>query len=460
MRTLIKGGYVLSMDPQVGELPAGDVLVEDGRIAAIAPDIDADAELVDASGTIVAPGFVDTHRHLWNSTLRGYLPNCTVSQYASKVLGGVGSVIRPQDVETSELLGALELLDSGITTVLDWSHCNNGPDFDQAKIGALRQSGVRAIYGHGTPAGREWLSWEKPLPHPAQELRKLRETEFASDDQLLGLAMAARGPAQTPESIVVQDWALARELGLMITIHCGARWPGATAKPVQVLARLGLLGADVNYSHLNETSEDDLRLIAASGGTVSISPLIELMMGHGRPPTGRLLACGLRPTLSCDAMVDVPGDMFTQMRTALAFERQAGLPDDTAADYTPDLTAREVLKFATVDGAASLGLGGKTGSLTVGKQADIIMVSAGHVNTMPMTDPVGTIVTQADRGNVDSVFVAGRPVKRHGRLLDVDLNQLRSRVESSRDYILGRAGQLAQPHTSVLPSGPTGAAGR
>jgi 5-methylthioadenosine/S-adenosylhomocysteine deaminase len=441
-RTLVKGGFVLSMDPHAGDLPVGDVLIEDGRIAAIAPAIDADAECVDAAGTIVLPGFVDTHRHLWNTTLRGYLPECTVPLYGAKVLGAVGSVIRPEDTEIGELLGALDLLDSGITTVLDWSHCNNGPDYDQAKIGALRESGIRAIYGHGTPAGLAWRSHDNPLPHPAAELRKLRETEFSSDDQLLGLAMAARGPGTTPDAIVERDWALARELGLMITIHCGARWPGSHAQPVQDLERLRLLGPDVNYAHLNETSDADLRLIADSGGTVSISPMIELMCGHGRPPTGRLLAAGLRPTLSADATVNVPGDMFTEMRTALAYERHLALPDDIAADFTPSLTARDVLEFATVDGAAALGLGGKTGSLTVGKQADIIMIAAGQVNTIPVTDPVGTVVTQAGRGNVDSVFVAGRPVKRHGVLLGTDLARLRSRVEDSRDYILGRTGQL------------------
>jgi cytosine/adenosine deaminase-related metal-dependent hydrolase len=441
-RLIIRNTFVLSMDPVVGDQAGADILVEDGRIVEIARGLHADGPELDATGTVAIPGFVDTHRHLWNTTLKGFLPNCIVADYAEKVLGGVGLTVRPEDAYAGNLLGALDALNAGVTSILDWSHCNNGPEHTDRRIAALHESGIRGLFAHGWPAGYEWFSHDDPKPHPGDEVRRLRAGVFSSDDQLLGLALAARGPGLSPDEVVEADWALARELDIIVSIHCGARWPGALLSPVRDLARLGLLGPDVNYSHLNETSADELALIADSGGSASISPLIELMMCHGLPATGRLLNAGIRPTLSVDAVTNVPGDMFGQMRVALAYERSRALPEDASTIYRPELTARDVLEFATIDGARALRLDSKVGSLRPGKQADIVLIRADDIGTMPLNDPIATVVTQADASNVDSVFVAGRAVKRGGKLLGVDVERIRRLAEDARYRMLEDIGAV------------------
>jgi len=198
--TLIKGGFVVSMDDTIGDRPSNDVLVEDGRIVAIDRDLEnapgaAGAEVIDATGCIVAPGFVDTHRHLWESTLRGSMPSCTLDQYLGTVIGAFGPAYRPEDVYVGNHLGALEALNAGVTTIVDWSHCNNTPEHADAGIRALRDAGIRAMYAHGTPAAGEWV-FDSTLPHPA-DARRVRDEHFGPEDDLLTFALAVRGPGVT-----------------------------------------------------------------------------------------------------------------------------------------------------------------------------------------------------------------------------------------------------------------------
>src|SRR4029450_9162688 len=179
-----------------------------------------------------------------------------------------------------------------------------------------------------------------------------------------------------------------------------------------------------------------------TGGKASIAPYVEMLMGHGPPPTGKMLARGGRPSLSVDVVSSVPGEMFTQMRTALAYDRILEFTDTPDVAFAPTLTHKDVLDFATIDGARSIGLEDRVGSLTPGKQADIVLLNVNAINTAPMIDPIGTIVVFADTSNVDSVFVAGRPVKRHGQLVDADLDRTFRKLDESRNHILGEGGLL------------------
>jgi cytosine/adenosine deaminase-related metal-dependent hydrolase len=436
-RLLIRNGFVVSMDYAVGDVPSGDVLVEDGKIAEIGRGLDvSEAEEIDATGMIVMPGFVDTHRHTWQTPVRGVLPCCTLDHYFAVMLGSVGGHYRPEDVQIGNYAGALEALNGGVTTLLDWSHINNTPDHSDAAIQGLKDAGIRAIYAHGVPTGGEWWAFSE-LDHP-EDIRRIRDTYFTSDDGLITLALAARAPGNSNFEVAKHDWALARDLGIRISVHVGMRLTDIHVTHVKNMHDLGLMGDDTTYIHCTDSTDEELDLIKETGGTASVAPYVEMLMGHGRPPTGKLLERGIPVSLSVDVVSSVPGEMFTQMRTALVHERIGAFTETPDEAFAPTLTHRDVLEFATIEGARACALEDRVGSLAPGKQADIVLLKVNAINTAPMVDPVGTIVVFADTSNVDSVFVAGRAVKRSGELVNVDVDDVLRKLDESRNHILSR----------------------
>jgi 5-methylthioadenosine/S-adenosylhomocysteine deaminase len=428
-RLLVRGGHVVSMDPAIGDLPA-DVLIEDGIIAEIRPAISADAQIIDAAGTIVLPGFVDTHRHTWNSLLRGAQPDYTLADYMATMHGRLSRRYRPQDLYAGALLGAWDALNAGITTILDYAHLNPTVEHAEAGIDGLRDAGIRARYAHGSASG---VDREPGTPEQPGYVPRLRDRFGAGGLLTFGIAFGSPyGEA---------DWALVDELAVPATVHACARssgsWPAAHA--IADLAGRGMLRAGTVYSHCNIATDEELRLVAESGGYVSVAPYIEMLMGHGRPVTSRAVAQGLRPALGIDVISSGPGDMFSQMRAAYAHARLEQTPEDPDAPYRPAITARDVLGFATRDGAAACGLGQVTGTLTPGKQADLILVRADQVNTIPVIDPVGTLLAAADVSTVDTVLVGGRVRKRGGELVGLDLGRLRGLVDQSTEHLLAGA---------------------
>src|SRR5215813_2321523 len=439
--TLVKGGYILTLDPTLGDLPNADVLIEGNIITSVGQNLTAgvNANVIDARHCIVIPGFVDTHRHTWQTPVRGVLPSCTLDEYFSGMLDNIGLQYRAEDVYIANLMGALEALNAGITTLLDWSHVNNTPEHADAAIAGLAESGIRAVYAHGVPVGSsDWWAYSS-REHP-EDIRRIRTQYFQSDDQLLTLALAARAPGNTTPEVATHDWKLARDLGIRISVHVGMRLTGVHVHHVKTLHELGLMGPDTTYIHCTDSTDEELDLIARSGGSASVAPFVEMLMGHGVPPTGRLVARGVRPSLSIDVVSSVPGEMFTQMRTALVQERILAFTDTPDIAFAPSLTHRDVLEFATVDGARACALDHKIGTIAPGKQADIILVRTDQVNVAPVIDPVATVVICADTSNIDTVFVAGRIVKQDGRLLRVDLPSLLRRLDNARDYLLAHAG--------------------
>jgi cytosine/adenosine deaminase-related metal-dependent hydrolase len=442
-RLLIRNGFVVSMDPDVGEIPNGDVLVENGVIVEIGRGLDVSGvEEIDATGMIVMPGFVDTHRHTWQTPVRGVLPSCTLDEYFAAMLGNVGGHYRPEDVLIANHAGALEALNAGVTTLLDWSHISNTPEHSDAAIQGLKDSRIRAVYAHGIPTGtgENWWGFSE-LEHP-KDIRRIRETYFPSDDGLLTLALAARAPGNSNFEAAKHDWELARELDIRITVHVGMRLAGVHVHHIKNMDDIGIMGPDTTYIHCTDSTDEELDLIAATGGTASVAPYVEMLMGHGPPPMGRLLERGVRPSLSVDVVSSSPGEMFTQMRTALAHTRIGAFTDTPDEPFAPTLTHRDVLEFATIDGARTCGLDDRVGSLAPRKQADIVLLKTNAINTAPVVDPTATIVVFSDTSNVDSVFVAGHAVKRDGKLVDVDLNQIFARLDESRNHILSGGGLL------------------
>jgi cytosine/adenosine deaminase-related metal-dependent hydrolase len=452
-RTLIRGGQVLTVDPSLGNLPRGDVLIEDGKIVAVDAEINADADVIDADGFIVLPGFVDTHRHTWEAAIRGCAPNATLDDYFVEVLDSFAPLYRAEDVYASNLAGALECLNAGITTLVDWSHINNTPDHPDAAVQALKETGIRAQYAYGsanTSLADYWF--ESKLVIPGDDVRRIRDAHFASDDGLLTLALATRGPGFCTDDVVRAEWALARELGIPITVHVAMGRLAGRFGMINQLNNLGLLGPDTTYIHCCYFSEDEWRLVADSGGTISIAPQIEVQMGHGWPPVMKAIEYGLRPSLSIDVVTTAPGDMFTQIRSAFGTERAR-----VNAEYwvknepVPEtmLTAKDMLEMATLNGAHVAGLEARTGSLTPGKRADVILIDARAINVAPVHDPVAAVTLCADVSNVDTVIVDGVVRKQRGVLVGVDMDRVRGLVENSRDHLLEAAAQRAAAAQAV-----------
>jgi cytosine/adenosine deaminase-related metal-dependent hydrolase len=413
-RILLKGGCVLSLDPKIGDFDTADVLIEGSRIAAVGPNLTAAATVIDASNTIVMPGFVDTHRHMWQGALRNSLPDGVLNDYMQDILG-VRPLMRPEDVRIGDLVSALGAINAGVTTVLDWSHIGNTPEHTDAAIDGLRASGVRAVYGFGAGAG---------ATHYPNDIRRLRKQHFSSPDQLLTLALAG--------GMSASEWRVARDAGAPISVHAGGTLAGLEQS----------LGPDVTYIHCTTFTVAAWKLVASSGGHVSIACPVEMQMGLGVPPIQQALDHGIRPSLSVDVETEMPGDLFTQMRSVFTLQRMLALnPAAGASRPQPRLlTVRDVVEFATIAGARANQLDRKVGTLTPGKEADIIMLRTDAINVMPLNNALGAVVLAMDTSNVDTVFIAGRVMKQGGRLVGVDLNRIRQDAERSRDYVAGKAG--------------------
>lgn len=430
-RKVIKGGMVLSLDPRVGDGVA-DILVEGDTIVAIRPGIDAaDAEVVDASGMIVMPGFVDTHRHIWEGLLRNIgtdVPLEGRAGYIQFVLHKLAPAFRPEDAYAGNLVSALGAINAGVTTLLDWSHIQGSPAHTDAVIQALEDSGMRGVFAYGFPW---WGKWEER--QPSWFVRAATE-HFPTTDQKLTLALAAAGPEFTDFEVARDHWKLARETGARITTHVGVGSYGREGK-VQEMGEAGLLGPDTTYIHCTTLNDTEIQMIVDTGGTVSLAAPVEMMMGHGMPPVQKFLDRGLAPSLSVDVETNVPGDMFNQMRSIFALQRNIA-----AAEGKAPVDSSDVLRFATLEGAKACGLDAKVGTLTPGKRADIVLLRTDLLNVTPLNDPATAVVTGMDSSNVDSVMIDGRWMKRSGMLLHVDWPGVRQMVDESRDRVIAKSG--------------------
>jgi len=442
-RLLIKGGTILSMDPAIGDLAKGDMLVENGEISAVAVDIPAHgAEVVDARGMIVMPGFIDTHRHMWQGLLRNIGPDDLLGDYLNQILFGFAPIITAEEVFWGNTISALSAVNAGVTTVLDWSHIATSQEHTDAAIDALRRAGVRAVYGYGPNFGLA-TPWYQNLnnPYPGDIVR-LRNQYFSSEDQLLTLALAAAGPEFAPVDAAAIEWSVARDVGAPISVHVGVGGLGQQGL-LQQLSGLVELAADTTYIHACTLSDAEWQLIADTGGSVSLAVPIEMQMGHGMPPIQKTRDLGIQASLSVDVETNMPTDMFTQMRACFALQRGLLNQDHLFPDTSHRaqlMTAKQALELATIEGARANHLDYKTGSLTPGKQADFILLQTRALNVFPLNDPTGAVVLGMDTSNVDSVFVAGRALKWRGQLVGVDVDRLLRKLSDVHEKLMVRAG--------------------
>jgi 5-methylthioadenosine/S-adenosylhomocysteine deaminase len=403
---VLRNGYVMTMDAQ-GDVPDGDVHIADGVIVAVGRGVDArGAETIDASRMIVLPGLVETHWHMWNTLLRSM--SDAAGYFRTSV--GLGRVFEPGDVYQGTRLATAEAIYSGITTVHDWCHNVRGPEYAEASLRALTESGLRARFSYGWGAGH--------ANDQTVDLGHLEQLAGRLDSGLISLGLAWRGPASsnpavvTPPEVYLGELRAARQLGLPITVH--ASGPPTAVGQIDALAQAGLLGPDLQIIHANNATDKEIADLAAAGAAVSVSPVSELRIGYGLPRVAELLAAGVPTGLSIDTTVLTGNaDMFGVMKMTQSVEN--GRAYDEFA-----LPARRVLELATIEGARSMGIAEAVGSLRPGKRADVIALSTDDPNLAVFTDPAHLLVTAAQPANVDTVIVDGRILKRNGALTSLD----------------------------------------
>lgn len=446
-RKLLKGGIVLSLDRSVGDFAKADVLIEGKKIVAVGPNLGATGQMIDATGMIVMPGFINTHHHQYYSpqraiiadgNLRGDWPQESYGSIAGNIwtTGRIGTATSPiwdlgrspydpEDCYIAELIASVNQINQGVTTGIDTSQSSHTPAHTDAMIQGLMDSGRRTLYAY-SPGRNDQPGYEHPgtLGDMTKGLGRLVSTYFSSKDQLVTVALNT--------GFNVANYQLARSLGVPLVQHQG---PSAAA------AASGLLGPDNEYIHGTSNLTHELwQVIADTGGHISIAPTIEMQMGHGIPPTQTALDHGLLPSLSSDVETNMTPDMFTLMRSAFTLQRMDihTRARNGETSLPPLLTCYQVIEMATIAGAVCAHVGSKVGTLTPGKEADIIMLDARAPNVAGYNNVPGAIVTLMDPTNVVNVFIAGKAVKRNGKLVGFNTDKLARDVERSRERIFAR----------------------
>ena len=440
-RTLITGGTVVSMDPSIGILDQGDVLIVDDRIAQIDHRIDApDAEVIDATNMIVSPGYVDTHRHIWQTQLRTVATDWSLFDYFVQMRSIYSGFYNPEDAYLGNHIGALEALNAGITTIVDHCHILNSPDHSDEAVRGLDEAGIRGIFCYGLFENPpNWTATELNLAEGwrQEDARRLRSTRFSSDDDRLVFGFAPTEVTATDFDTTCAEIAFARELSARrISCHVSMGSYDQGLELVRRFGEAGILADDLLFVHGATLTDEELKWMADTGAAVSATPETELQMAMGHPVAVRASQAGVRTSLGIDIVSNYSGDMQAQMR--LLLQAQRGVENSQLNGPLKEVRfkAREVLDMATMGGATALGWDSRIGSLTPGKQADLIMTSCSSINMVPCIDPVGALVLNANAADVDSVFVAGKRVKKDGQLIDVNWPHLATQLRQSSQRIV------------------------
>jgi cytosine/adenosine deaminase-related metal-dependent hydrolase len=423
-RILLSGGVVITLDRQVGDFAQADVLIEDGKIREIRPTIAVSgeaAEVVDASNQILIPGFIDTHSHSYQGLLRSIIPNGLVDpDYNRDVQNNLTPAYAPAEVYAGVLITALGFIDMGTTAIVDLSQISHTPEHSDACIRALQDSGIRAVYGYSRGAGSA-SQWP-------QDIGRLQRTYFNSKDQLLTLALGA--------SLDVKVLAAAREAGVPAVMHYRVN-----PEPGLALGRASVLREGDLFIHTTHLNEPAWQMIKDIGGRISMSPSIEMAMAHGMPATQEALDRGIRPSLSSDHGTTVAQDMFSIMRTTFKLQHLLLLQRkrNNEQNLPPLVTCRDVLEFATKEGARAANIDNKVGTLAPGKDADILMLRADHLDIWPLNNAPSVVANLMNPSHVEAVFIAGKVKKWRGKLVGVDTARVLRLAQDARDSVMRRA---------------------
>jgi 5-methylthioadenosine/S-adenosylhomocysteine deaminase len=462
-RLLIRGATLLTMDARLGDFEQGDLLVEGSRIAAVGARIEADpdgTEVVDASGMIVLPGFVNAHVHLWEIPLRGLGGDWISSRdYHGNVHRNLATRYEADDVHVANLIGSLNQINGGTTTVLDWCHVVRDAAMTDAAIDGIAATGLRAVFARGTHkpppdgSGTSKPYWE--VPYPREELIRLRRGRLSSDEGRITLGMATLGPDIATYEVARDEMHLAREFGIVHSAHTwGRRGKRRNEDGLWRLAKEGLLGPDHNIAHGNGLDDDELKMVLDHGCSITATDLAEMMNSERIGMLGRVAKAGGMPSLGTDVCVYFNSAMLLELRHAFAHQREADNRELAARGTWPSehhaTRTRDAVEWATIGGAKALRLDHRIGSLTPGKEADLILVDTRTMNVFPAVpggDPYHVVVLHAENSDVHSVMIGGDWVKRDGRLLfDPDaLARHQAALLESRRALMARGDYRYRP---------------
>jgi 5-methylthioadenosine/S-adenosylhomocysteine deaminase len=437
---VFRNGLVLTMDDSHTVLQDADVLVVDGKIAEVGHGLTApsDAVEIDASGGIVMPGMIDTHRHMWQTAMRGYGADWTLTQYFVWYYLESGKLFRPEDMYAGNLLSAIEAVDSGVTTTVDWSHGLQSADHADAAVDAMEAVPGRFVLAYGNIQQGPW-EWSTSPQFMDFYRRRIDGGKLAG----FQMAFDVTGDPAFPEKAAFE---VARELGAPVTTHAGV-WGATNDDGIRLMHENGFMGPNNVYVHAATLNPDSYNRIAATGGSVSVSTESEQNAGQGYPPTWMLRKHGIPVSLSMDTSVWWSGDLFSAMRTTLSADRsrehlEAHSKKETVTHH--HLRAEQVVEWATRGGAQALGMDSQVGALTPGRQADVVLIKNDDSPAMfPILNPYGHVVFQAQRADVHTVLIGGRVVKRDGKLVDVDLPAARAKIEATVSYLRDALGEEA-----------------
>jgi 5-methylthioadenosine/S-adenosylhomocysteine deaminase len=435
---VLRGGTVLTMNDAHDVLHGADVLVVGERIAAVGPSLEAPdgAYEIDASGGIVMPGMIDTHRHMWQTALRGYGADWTLSQYFVFYYLEWGKIFRPQDIYAGNLLSAIESLDAGVTTTVDWSHGLQTIEHADAAVDALEAVPGRFVLAYGNLQQGPW-EWST-----SPDFKRFIDRRFGGGSDMLRFQMAfdVTGDPEFPEKAAFE---VARELGVPVTTHAGV-WGATNDDGIRLMHEHGFMTPESIYVHAATLEEDSYHRIAATGGSVSVSTESEQSAGQGYPPTWRLRRHGIPVSLSMDTSVWWSGDLFCAMRATLGADRsrehlEAHAKQETVTNH--HLRAEQVVDWATRGGSRALRLDSVVGSLEEGKKADVVLLKNDDSPVMfPIVHPYGHVAFQVQRSEVHTVVVDGRVVKYEGKLVGIDLAHARRAVEDTVEFARSQLG--------------------
>jgi cytosine/adenosine deaminase-related metal-dependent hydrolase len=435
---LFRNALVLTMDDAHTVLPGADVLVVGETIAGVGVNLTApdDAQVIDAGGGILMPGMIDTHRHMWQTAMRGYGADWTLTQYFVWYYLESGKLFRPEDIYAGNYLSAVESIDAGVTTTVDWSHGLQTVQHADAAVDALQAVPGRFVLAYGNIQQGPWEWSASP---------EFRDFVARRAGDLSGFQMAfdVTGDPTFPEKAAFE---VARELGVPVTTHAGV-WGATNDDGIRLMHENGFMTPQTIYVHAATLADDSYHRIAATGGSVSVATESEQSAGQGYPPTWHLRDHGIPVSLSMDTSVWWSGDLFSAMRTTLGADRSREHFEAHARKETvthAHLRAEQVVDWATRGGSRALGLDSVVGSLEAGKKADIVLIKNDRSPVMfPILNPYGHVAFQAQRGDVHSVMVNGRLVKHDHQLLDVDLGKARQDVERTVEHLVDTMGREA-----------------
>lgn len=455
---LIYNGYLITMDEKYGDIADGAVLVDGDKIVDIGPVskfAGVDAELIDADGGIILPGIIDSHRHTWMSLLRGISADMSLAGFLGSTFYGIGSVMEPEDIRMAALVGSVEALNAGVTTILDCCDCVNSPDHAPAAIESLRASGIRSIYAYGMQAydykgSNRFRSHQQRL----DVMKNIHQHYYGYSNRSLnqmGVLLSDFGTI--PFADTAKEIELANELGIFVASHTGAAEKSILLKGLHELKHNNLLKPGHLHIHCTSLDNSEWTILKETGGKVSIAPETEMQMGMGRPPFRASIDHGFKPGLSSDIVCVGSGDLFSQMRLGLQFQRC--MDNEAEANRTGktttsiDLSVRDALTWATHGSAEAMGMEKEIGSISKGKKADIIIVSQKEA-FVPSSYPAGSVVLQTTASGVDTVIVNGDVKKRFGQLTQQNTDKIRSDATEALHRIQKAAKKLPEQTTAEV----------